>query len=230
MPSAQRPLSPARSAPAHRRMPSSLPGSATTSGARAVTTSSSRTTRRATHRGVGRDQFSTSAFGYTLLVNTSQSKPMLGSATPQLDLTFTVTSAGSAANVFLYASDTDFLTGGMFSLTPSAAPIPASAAASRVVPGAARATPSSSFRAQTCSPRSVRSRPRRSRAHATGPSRRRESVFADDRDDSLTRDRRNEYRRPQPAGLGDPGAQHLGVDVMGPALVGFVALRRIRRR
>ena len=65
----------------------------------------------------GAISFATAAFGYTLLVNTSQSKPMLGSATaPQLDLTFTVTSAGSAANVFLYASDTDFLTGGMFTL------------------------------------------------------------------------------------------------------------------
>ena len=66
----------------------------------------------------GAISFSTSAFGYTLLVNTSQSKPVVGSATaPQLDLTFSATSAGAAGNVFLYASDTDFLTGGAFALT-----------------------------------------------------------------------------------------------------------------
>ena len=42
---------------------------------------------------------------------------MVGSATaPQLDLSFVVTGAG-AGNVFLYASDTDFLTGGQFTLT-----------------------------------------------------------------------------------------------------------------
>jgi len=67
----------------------------------------------------GAISFSTTAFGYTLLVNTSQSKPMLGSATaPQIDLTFSATSgAASAANVFLYASDTDFvLNGGTFAL------------------------------------------------------------------------------------------------------------------
>jgi hypothetical protein len=60
---------------------------------------------------LGAISFSTSAFGYSLLVNTSQSKPMLGSATaPQLDLTFSAT-----GNVFLYASDTDFvLAGGTF--------------------------------------------------------------------------------------------------------------------
>jgi hypothetical protein len=66
----------------------------------------------------GAINFSTSAFGYTLLVNTSQSKPVVGSATaPQLDLTFTATTAGSASDVFLYASDTDFLTSGNFLLT-----------------------------------------------------------------------------------------------------------------
>jgi hypothetical protein len=65
---------------------------------------------------LGAISFSTSAFGYSLLVNTSQSKPMLGSATaPQLDLTFSVTNNGAAGNVFLYASDTDFvLAGGTF--------------------------------------------------------------------------------------------------------------------
>ena len=62
--------------------------------------------------------FSTAAFGYSLLVNTSQSKPMIGSATaPQLDLTYSATTASAAAaNVFLYASDTDFLSSGSFVL------------------------------------------------------------------------------------------------------------------
>jgi hypothetical protein len=60
--------------------------------------------------------FSTTAFGYTFLVNSSQSKPLLGSATlPQLDLSFVVTSgAAGAGNVFLYASDTDFVGSGGF--------------------------------------------------------------------------------------------------------------------
>ncbi|HEY2187951.1 MAG TPA: PEP-CTERM sorting domain-containing protein, partial [Caldimonas sp.] len=67
----------------------------------------------------GAISFSATAFGYTLLVNTSQSKPMLGSATsPQLDLTFSATSNGSAGNIFLYASDTDFVaSGGTIALT-----------------------------------------------------------------------------------------------------------------
>lgn len=67
----------------------------------------------------GAISFSVAAFGYTLLVNTSQSKPMLGSATsPQLDLTFSATSNGSAGNIFLYASDTDFVaSGGTIALT-----------------------------------------------------------------------------------------------------------------
>jgi hypothetical protein len=44
--------------------------------------------------------------GLSVLVNTSQSKPALGSAaTPQLDITFTVTGIGT---VWMYASDTDF--------------------------------------------------------------------------------------------------------------------------
>ena len=65
----------------------------------------------------GAISFSASAFGYTLEVNTSQSKPVIGSATaPQLDLSFVVTGSG-AGNVFLYASDTDFLSGGQFALT-----------------------------------------------------------------------------------------------------------------
>jgi len=66
----------------------------------------------------GAISFSTSAFGYSLEVNTSQSKPLIGSATaPQLDLTYTATSNSTTpANVFLYASDTDFITGGSFVL------------------------------------------------------------------------------------------------------------------
>ena len=66
----------------------------------------------------GAISFSTSAFGYTILVNTSQSKPVVGSATaPQLDLTFAATTSGAAGNVFLYTSDTDFLTSGVFSFS-----------------------------------------------------------------------------------------------------------------
>jgi hypothetical protein len=55
--------------------------------------------------------FSTAAFGFSLLVNTAQSKPMLGSAaSPQLDLTFTATTFDSTAHsAFLYVSDTDFV-------------------------------------------------------------------------------------------------------------------------
>ena len=66
----------------------------------------------------GAISFATSAFGYTILVNTSQSKPVIGSATaPQLDVSYVVTSGASGgANVFLYASDTDFLTSGQFTL------------------------------------------------------------------------------------------------------------------
>jgi hypothetical protein len=44
--------------------------------------------------------------GLTVLVNTSLSKPVIGSAaSPQLDITYTVSGVGS---VWLYASDTDF--------------------------------------------------------------------------------------------------------------------------
>jgi len=61
--------------------------------------------------GLGAISFSTSAFGYSLVVNTSQSKPVIGSATaPQLDLNFAATTAAGSAggNVFLFASDTGF--------------------------------------------------------------------------------------------------------------------------
>jgi PEP-CTERM motif len=64
----------------------------------------------------GAMSFSTAAFGYSFLVNTSQSKPIVGSPTaPQLDLTFTATSNGAAGNVFLYASDTNFTLAGPLS-------------------------------------------------------------------------------------------------------------------
>jgi hypothetical protein len=51
--------------------------------------------------------------GYSVLVNTSQSKPMIGSATaPQLDITFTVTSAAGndPGDIFLILSDNGFST------------------------------------------------------------------------------------------------------------------------
>ncbi len=61
--------------------------------------------------GVGAASFATSAFGFGLLVNTGQSKPMLGSAaSPQIDLTFTATTLDSTAHsAFFYVSDTDFV-------------------------------------------------------------------------------------------------------------------------
>jgi hypothetical protein len=66
----------------------------------------------------GAISFSTSAFGYTILVNTSQSKPVVGSSnSPQLDLTFAATSSGAASNVFLYTTDTDFVSSGAFNFT-----------------------------------------------------------------------------------------------------------------
>jgi PEP-CTERM motif len=59
-----------------------------------------------TMAGTGAINFSVAAFGYSLLVNTSQSKPVIGSSSfPQLDLTFTATGTGT---VFLFAADTDF--------------------------------------------------------------------------------------------------------------------------
>jgi hypothetical protein len=65
----------------------------------------------------GAINFTTSAFGFSFLVNTSQSKPLIGSATaPQLDLTFTATSDAAGGSVFLFASDTDFRTGGPYLL------------------------------------------------------------------------------------------------------------------
>jgi len=66
--------------------------------------------------GTGAISFSVAAFGYSLVVNTSQSKPVVGSSSaPQLDLTFTATGSGT---IFLYAGDTDF-TGGAQAFTLS---------------------------------------------------------------------------------------------------------------
>jgi hypothetical protein len=63
-----------------------------------------------TNATLGAIVLSTSAFGYTVLVNTSQSKPVIGAAgDPELDLTFTATTADDVSrSVFLYTSDTDF--------------------------------------------------------------------------------------------------------------------------
>ena len=67
---------------------------------------------------IGAINFTTSAFGYSFLLNAAQSKPLLGSsASPQLDLTYIATTAGAAGNVFLYASDTDFTGAQAFELT-----------------------------------------------------------------------------------------------------------------
>jgi len=65
--------------------------------------------------GTGAINFSVAAFGYSLVVNTSQSKPVLGSAAaPQLDLTYTATGTGT---IFLYAGDTDFTGAGSRAFT-----------------------------------------------------------------------------------------------------------------
>jgi hypothetical protein len=68
---------------------------------------------------VGAASMAASAFGYELVVNTSQSKPVLGSATtPQLDLTFTATTKDSILRtIYLYVSDTDFLSSGAYTLS-----------------------------------------------------------------------------------------------------------------
>jgi len=49
-------------------------------------------------------------FGYEVVVNTSQSKPSIGSAElPSMTLSYTLTnSTGTAGSIWLYASDTDF--------------------------------------------------------------------------------------------------------------------------
>ena len=57
--------------------------------------------------GLGAISFSAALFGYTFQVNTSQSKPMVGSAAaPQLDLSFTATTgAAPVGTLFLNTSD-----------------------------------------------------------------------------------------------------------------------------
>jgi hypothetical protein len=68
--------------------------------------------------GVGAISFSVAAFGYSFLVNTAQSKPMVGSAgAPQLDLTFTATTGTApTTTVFLNTSDIGFTMAGASSL------------------------------------------------------------------------------------------------------------------
>lgn len=59
--------------------------------------------------GDGVINFSFATAGMTVVVNTAQSKPALGSAAaPQMDITFTATSTGVAGPVFILASDTGF--------------------------------------------------------------------------------------------------------------------------
>jgi len=54
----------------------------------------------------GQINFVVAAFGYSLAVNTSQSKPAIGSSNgPQLDLTYVATGSGT---IFFYVGDTDF--------------------------------------------------------------------------------------------------------------------------
>jgi len=57
--------------------------------------------------------------GYSVIFNTSQSKPVIGSAAaPQLDLSFGVTSSSTpTGSIFMYASDTGFTKGGSFLLS-----------------------------------------------------------------------------------------------------------------
>ena len=49
-------------------------------------------------------------FGYEVVINTSQSKPLVGSAAqPTMDITYTLTnSTNGAGNIWLYATDTNF--------------------------------------------------------------------------------------------------------------------------
>jgi hypothetical protein len=68
----------------------------------------------------GAINFTVTAFGYSLLVNTSQSKPVLGSsASPEMDLNYTATTlaGGASGHVFLFASDTDFTGSQAFELS-----------------------------------------------------------------------------------------------------------------
>ena len=65
----------------------------------------------------GAISFSTSAFGYTLEVNTSQSKPVIGSATAPHSRPVVRCDRVGRRQRLPDASDTDFLTGGQFLLT-----------------------------------------------------------------------------------------------------------------
>jgi PEP-CTERM motif len=58
-----------------------------------------------------------SVFGYSIVLNTSFGYPVIGSPTaPQLDLQFSATSSGAAGDVFIYASETGFTTGGGYTM------------------------------------------------------------------------------------------------------------------
>lgn len=67
---------------------------------------------------LGAISFATSAYGYSLLVNVSQSKPIIGSAAlPALDVTFVATTGSNVpSTVYLFLSDTDFVGAGPFTL------------------------------------------------------------------------------------------------------------------
>ena len=58
-----------------------------------------------------------SVFGYSIVLNSSFGYPAIGSPTaPQLDLQFSAISTAAAGNVFIYASENGFLTGGPFAM------------------------------------------------------------------------------------------------------------------
>ena len=178
----------------------------------------------------GAISFSTAAFGYSFLVNTSQSKPMLGSAAePQLDLSFAVTSTGTAGNVFIYTSDTGFTrASGSALLTLGGTN---SGASNRHRPRLGR---HEQYRAAVLGrqPHRLARRPDRPDVRRQRDQRvrvGRQSVFADDRHADHARIRWNELREPEPAGLGDSRAEHLGVDLHGSG-PGRLRPRRRRRR
>ena len=171
----------------------------------------------------GAISFATAAFGYTLVVNTSQSKPVIGSATaPQLDLSFVVTSGRRRQRLPVRL-------GHRF---PHRRPVHAhprrhELRRQRQRPGSRlgrheqhRVPVLGREPAQLA--RSLHDRlvlgERNEPVHA-----RREPVLADDRHDRLAHDGRHEHRQPEPAGLRDPRTQHLGVDTDG------AGARRLRR-
>ena len=128
----------------------------------------------ATRSDAGSDQLRpTPAFGYSILVNTSQSKPIIGSATaPELDVSFVVTRgpAGGGNRLPVRLGHGFRSRAARTQRSPSAAPTRAAAAASGVVPGAGRATTEFEFSgANLLDPRSAPSRPPRLAASASGP-------------------------------------------------------------